>query len=76
MQKPFVVASLGNPYLLTAFPAAPAYLLGWGGTPVSQIAAARALAGMAAITGTLPVSLPPHHEIGEGLHRTATRVQP
>jgi beta-N-acetylhexosaminidase len=76
IQKPFVVASLGNPYLLTAFPAAPAYLLGWGGTPVSQIAAARALAGVAAITGTLPVSLPPHHEIGEGLHRTVTRVQP
>jgi beta-N-acetylhexosaminidase len=73
IRKPIAVVSLGNPYLLTAFPSTPAYLLGWGGAPVSQIAAARALVGLAPITGTLPVSLPPHHEMGEGLHREATR---
>jgi beta-N-acetylhexosaminidase len=75
-RTPVIVVSLGNPYLLTAFPAAPAYLLGWGGAPISQTAAARALAGIAPITGLLPVSLPPHHEIGEGLQRAATRAEP
>jgi beta-N-acetylhexosaminidase len=75
-RAPLAVVSLGNPYLLTAFPAAPAYLLGWGGAPISQTAAARALAGIAPITGLLPVSLPPYHEIGDGLQRAATRAEP
>ncbi|CAN5260393.1 hypothetical protein BH23GEM2_BH23GEM2_21800 [soil metagenome] len=73
--KPVVVVSLGSPYLLNAFPDAPAYLLGWGGAPVSQTAAARALAGFSPIGGKLPVSLPPHHALGEGLERAATRVE-
>jgi beta-N-acetylhexosaminidase len=73
--KPVVIVSLGSPYLLNAFPSAPAYLLGWGGAPVSQIATARALAGLAPISGRLPVSLPPHHALGEGLDRAPTRVE-
>ncbi|HEX6251480.1 MAG TPA: glycoside hydrolase family 3 N-terminal domain-containing protein [Gemmatimonadaceae bacterium] len=75
LTKPVVIVSLGSPYLLNAFPAAPAYLLGWGGAPVSQTAAARALAGFTPISGKLPVSLPPHHALGEGLERAATRVE-
>ncbi|MEL6443514.1 MAG: glycoside hydrolase family 3 N-terminal domain-containing protein [Bacteroidota bacterium] len=67
--KPFVVVSCGNPYLLSAFPAAPAYLLAWGGDVVCQKAAARALLGTAAITGRLPISLPPFHQRGDGLDR-------
>ncbi len=55
---PLVVLSFGSPYLLGAFPEIPAYLLAWGGADVSQRAAARALLGVAPITGTLPVSLP------------------
>ncbi|MEM9997129.1 MAG: glycoside hydrolase family 3 N-terminal domain-containing protein [Bacteroidota bacterium] len=64
-----VVVSCGNPYLLSAFPDAPAYLLAWGGDVVGQKAAARALLGTAAITGRLPISLPPFHGRGEGLER-------
>ncbi len=75
LTMPVVVVSLGSPYLLNAFPAASAYLLGWGGAQVSQVAAARALAGLAPISGKLPVSLPPHHSFGEGLQRTTTRVE-
>jgi beta-N-acetylhexosaminidase len=71
--KPLVVVSFGSPYLLNAFPAAPAYLLAWGGAPVSQIAAARALAGITRISGQLPVSLPPHHRVGEGIQRAPVR---
>lgn len=67
--KPVVAVSFGNPYLLSFFPSVPSYLLAWGGAEVSQRAAARALLGEAPITGTLPVSLPPHHAAGEGVRR-------
>jgi beta-N-acetylhexosaminidase len=73
---PLVVVSFGSPYLLTAFPAISSYLLAWGGAPLSQQAAARSLAGVAPITGTLPVSLPPHHRLGDGERREAVRAVP
>jgi beta-N-acetylhexosaminidase len=67
-RRPIVVA-MGNPYLLQQVPMAPAYLVAWGGFPVSQQAAARALAGVAPITGRLPISIPPVAAIGAGLTR-------
>ena len=63
------VISLGNPYLLSAFPGAGTYLAAWGGWEVSQNAAARAVAGAAPISGRLPVSIPPIHSLGDGLDR-------
>ena len=70
-RRPTVVVSLGNPYLLSAFPELGSYLVAWGSREVSQRAAARALVGEAAISGTLPISIPPHHRLGEGLAREA-----
>ncbi|HEX6747432.1 MAG TPA: glycoside hydrolase family 3 N-terminal domain-containing protein [Longimicrobium sp.] len=67
--KPVVAVSFGTPYLLDAFASVPAYLLAWGGEPVCQEAAARALLGEAPITGRLPVSLPPWFKRGDGLDR-------
>ena len=67
--KPVIAVSFGSPYVLGFFPDAPAYLLAWGGQDASQRAAARALLGEIPITGTLPVSIPPHHARGEGLRR-------
>jgi len=69
-RKPIVVA-FGNPYLLRQLPSVPAYLVAWGGFPVSQRAAARALAGTSAITGHLPISIPPHISRGAGEQRQA-----
>jgi beta-glucosidase-like glycosyl hydrolase/CubicO group peptidase (beta-lactamase class C family) len=69
--KPTIVLSLGNPYLLSSFPRTGSYLLAWGPHEVSQRAAARALVGESAISGRLPISLPPFHRIGEGLRREA-----
>jgi len=40
-----ILISFGNPYLLTQTPGVPAYIAAWGGFPVSQQAAARALLG-------------------------------
>ena len=70
--RPVIAVSFGSPYVLSAFPAVPAYLLAWGGQDVSQRAAARALLGQTPITGKLPVSVPPHLERGVGLSRTTS----
>lgn len=67
-RKPIVVA-FGNPYLLQQLPWAAAYLVAWGGFPVSQQAAARALLGTSAISGHLPISIPPYIRIGAGEQR-------
>ncbi len=45
------------------------YLLAWGDREVSQRAALKALFGEEAISGRLPIPLPPFHAIGEGLDR-------
>lgn len=68
------VISFGNPYLLLAFPAAGTYLAAWGSREVSQRAAAHAVAGTAPIAGRLPVSIPPLHDIGEGLDRAVAHA--
>jgi beta-N-acetylhexosaminidase len=67
-KKPIVV-SLGNPYLLQQMPAVPAYVVAWSGIGVSQRAAARALLGWNAISGRLPIRIPPGTSIGAGLIR-------
>ena len=66
-----MVIALGNPYLLQQIPFAPGYLVAWGGLPVSQQAAARAIAGRTAIRGRLPIPIPPVAAFGAGLQRGA-----
>ena len=67
-RKPIVVA-FGNPYLLQQLPSIGTYLIAWGGFPVSQTAAARALLGSSAISGHLPISIPPYASRGTGIER-------
>ena len=69
--RPMMVISFGNPYLLAALPESPGYLIAWGSHEGSQNAAVRAIFGEAAISGRLPVSIPPFHVMGEGLTRSA-----
>ena len=64
-----IVVSLGNPYLLQQIGGVPAYLVAWSGIGASQRAAARALLGANAITGRLPIRIPPSTSIGAGLMR-------
>jgi beta-N-acetylhexosaminidase len=68
---PVVAVSFGSPYLVSAFPSVPAYLLAWGACGVCQRAAARAVLGQAPIHGRLPVSLPPRWRVGWGMDRRA-----
>jgi beta-N-acetylhexosaminidase len=69
-RKPIVIA-FGNPYLLQQLPSIGAYLVAWGGFPVSQTAAARALLGSSAVSGHLPISIPPYAGLGTGIERAA-----
>jgi beta-N-acetylhexosaminidase len=67
-RKPIVVA-FGNPYLLQQMPWIGTYLIAWGGFPVSQTAAARALLGTSPISGHLPITIPPYASRGAGEER-------
>lgn len=73
-KKNLIAISFGSPYLVSAFPSVPAYLLAWGGAPVSQTAAAKALLGRAAISGRLPISIPPWFRNGDGIDRTGPKA--
>jgi beta-N-acetylhexosaminidase len=64
---PLVLTTFGNPYVLMQFPEVNTYVVAWGQWDVLQRAAARALTGQVAITGRLPIAIPPLHRLGEGL---------
>jgi beta-N-acetylhexosaminidase len=74
-QRRTVVVAFGNPYLFQQIPFAPAYMVAWGGFAPSQRAAARALLGSSAITGRLPISIPPALRLGAGEDRDVRAAQ-
>ncbi len=74
--KNLIAVSFGSPYLVAAYSSVPAYLLAWGGAPVSQRAAAAALLGEIPISGRLPISIPPWFKSGDGLDRAASAARP
>jgi beta-N-acetylhexosaminidase len=63
------LATFSNPYIDAELPPTDAYLIAWGGLPVSQRAAARAVLGLAPITGQLPITIPSVAPYGAGLQR-------
>ena len=64
-RTPSMLLSFGSPYLISQVPGVAGYLLAWSATPQSEEVVAEALGG-AAITGRLPVALPPFWKIGDG----------
>jgi beta-N-acetylhexosaminidase len=69
-----VLVSFGTPYLLQQAASVSSYMIAWGPSQVSQQAAARALLGSSAITGKLPISIPPFARFGDGEQRSAVRT--
>jgi beta-N-acetylhexosaminidase len=65
--RPVVVTSFGNPYVLAQFPDVSTYVVAWGQWDAPQRAAARALTGQIPITGRLPIAIPPSHALGDGI---------
>jgi len=70
-RTPALLVSFGSPYLISQVPSVPAYLLAWAATVQAEQVVVDALGG-AAITGTLPVDVPPRWRIGDGLRRDGT----
>ena len=64
-----VLATFSNPYIAQDLPPVPCYLIAWGGSPLMQRAAARALLGAAPITGQLPITIPSVAPYGAGVRR-------
>lgn len=64
-----ILATFSNPYIASELPPTEAYVISWGSLPVSQRAAARALIGLAPITGQLPITIPSVAPYGAGLQR-------
>ena len=64
-----ILATFSNPYIASELPPTAAYLIAWGSLPVSQRAAARALLGLAPISGQLPITIPSVAPYGAGLQR-------
>jgi len=65
---PVVAVSLGSPYVLRQLPAVGSFVAAWSDTDPIERAVARALLGLAPVTGRLPVTLPPY-PAGSGLVR-------
>jgi len=70
--RPTVLVSLGSPYVVRSTPSVGSYLLGWHANVTMERAVAEALTG-AAITGRLPVRIPPNDTVGGGLRVPALR---
>ena len=64
-----ILVSFANPYLAWGLPATSVFLEAWSASPLSQRAAARALLGIAPITGQLPITIPSVAPYGAGLRR-------
>ena len=64
-----VLATFSNPYLAQDLPPVSSYLIAYGGSPLMQRAAARALLGQSPITGQLPITIPSVAPYGAGLRR-------
>ena len=69
-ERPTGLVSFGTPYLLNQTPGVALYLLAWTGNPLTEEAVAGALAG-AAVTGRLPIELPPGYPWGWGIQKAA-----
>ena len=67
-----ILVNFGNPYLYQQVPEVSTHMVAWGGFPISQRAAAQALMGINAITGRLPITIPPSLPFGAGEMRPGT----
>jgi beta-N-acetylhexosaminidase len=64
-----VVVAHGNPYVIRQFPRVGSYVAAYGVGDALERASARAVLGLAPITGTSPISLPGFFARGQGLSR-------
>ncbi len=66
-----IVLAMGNPYVISDFPAIQDYVCAFSNATVSETAAVKAIFGEIPIGGHLPVTIPGIANRGEGLERPA-----
>jgi hypothetical protein len=69
-RTPAILVSFGSPYVVSQAPTAQAFLAAWTTNSLTERAVAEALSG-GAITGRLPIPIPPGIPLGTGLQRPA-----
>ena len=70
-KTPIVAIFFGNPYVAATAPELPAMMLTYDLYDLAELAAVRALAGEAPVSGRLPITLPGLFPVGHGLDRAA-----
>ncbi|MBS1829316.1 MAG: hypothetical protein JST93_28695 [Acidobacteria bacterium] len=68
--RPTILVTLGNPYLVRAYPQVKAFLATFSTSQPSEAAAVRAVLGEIPLTGRLPISIPGIAKQGGGLGLT------
>lgn len=78
LNKPCIMVSFGNPYLLRSVPIVPAYVCAYSSAKYSVTAAVQALFGEINVSGKLPITIPDAANYGEGvvLHKTSLQYAP
>jgi beta-N-acetylhexosaminidase len=66
-RKRLIWVAFGNPYIFRLAPQTGTYVCTFSYSDVSQIAAAKALAGEIGISGRMPISIPGYSKAGDGL---------
>ena len=69
VQRPFILALFGSPYLLTFIPQLPTYILTYEDYSGAETAAIKAILGEIPFRGKLPISLPGLYPFGHGIQR-------
>jgi len=67
MNKPSVLVSFGNPYVLQELPDTDVHVLGWTNSRLQTRNTTPALFGGSDVVGALPINIPGMYTIGEGL---------
>ena len=67
LKKPIFMLSFGNPYVIADYPTTSTYLTTYGDAPVSIEAGLEAAFGEISISGKLPISIPGHYKIYDGM---------
>ncbi|RJP72377.1 MAG: beta-N-acetylglucosaminidase [Ignavibacteriales bacterium] len=76
LNKPTIVMSLGNPYILSSIPEVKTYLCSYGDSKVSQNALFKAITGKIDITGKLPITLSnTSYKYGDGIRMVSNKLR-
>jgi len=73
LEKPFILISFGNPYILRQFPEIDAYFACYGRETVMQSAVIKAIFGESDISGKLPISISEEFPSGTGVEIKKSR---